>query len=155
MALAEVKEYFAKNGLADRIIELPVSSATVDLAAEALHVPPGQIAKTLSFMAGEQPILIVMEGTARIDNHKYKSYFHKKAKMMSAEELAEYVGDVAGGVCPFAVKDERTDVYLDVSLKTWLDVYPAAGSRNSAVHLTVEEIEKHSNAKAWIDVCKE
>ncbi len=154
MSLEKVQEYFKQYGMDDRIIVLDESSATVDLAAHALHTEPAQIAKTLSFMVGEQPILIVMEGTARIDNHKYKQFFHKKAKMMSPEELEKYVGHKAGGVCPFGIP-EGTDVYLDVSLKKFKTVFPACGSGNSAIELSIDELEKYSNFKEWVDVTKE
>lgn len=154
MSFESAKAYFEKYGIADRIIVPKESSATVELAAQALHTEPARIAKTLSFMVGEQPVLIVMEGTARVDNHKYKEFFHKKAKMMSAEQLDEYVGHQPGGVCPFGIKD-GVDVYLDVSLKKFETVFPAVGSSNSAIELTIPELEKYSGYKQWIDVTKE
>lgn len=154
MSFESAKAYFEKYGIADRIIVPKESSATVELAAQALHTEPARIAKTLSFMVGEQPVLIVMEGTARVDNHKYKEFFHKKAKMMSAEQLDEYVGHQPGGVCPFGIKD-GVDVYLDVSLKKFETVFPAVGSSNSAIELTIPEMEKYSGYKQWIDVTKE
>lgn len=154
MSFESAEAYFEKYGIADRIIVPKESSATVELAAQALHTEPARIAKTLSFMVGEQPVLIVMEGTARVDNHKYKEFFHKKAKMMSAEQLEEYVGHQPGGVCPFGIKD-GVDVYLDVSLKKFETVFPAVGSSNSAIELTIPELEKYSGYKQWIDVTKE
>lgn len=155
MAFENAKEYLAQSGLEDHIIVLDASSATVQLASEALGIEPERIAKTLSFMVDETPVLILMEGTARIDNHKYKEYFHKKAKMMSGEQLEEYVGHSAGGVCPFGIRDERVQVYLDVSLKKFETVYPACGSSNSAVCLSIDELEKCSGYREWIDVTKE
>ena len=154
MSFESAKAYFEKYGIADRIIVPKESSATVELAAQALHTEPARIAKTLSFMVGDQPVLILMEGTARVDNHKYKEFFHKKAKMMTPEQLDEYVGHQPGGVCPFGIKD-GVDVYLDVSLKKFETVFPAVGSSNSAIELTIPELEKYSNYKAWIDVTKE
>jgi prolyl-tRNA editing enzyme YbaK/EbsC (Cys-tRNA(Pro) deacylase) len=135
-------------------MEFEVSSATVELAAEAVGCEPGRIAKTLSFMVEEHPILIVAAGDARIDNHKYKTRFGKKAKMLTPEEAETLVGHAVGGVCPFAVNDGVT-VYLDESLKRYPTVFPACGSSNSAIELTMEELEKYSGFAAWIDVCKE
>jgi prolyl-tRNA editing enzyme YbaK/EbsC (Cys-tRNA(Pro) deacylase) len=154
MSLASVKEYFRQYGMEDRIVELQESSATVDLAAQALHCRPEEIAKTLAFMVGDKPVLIVTEGTAKIDNHKYKSFFHKKAKMMTPDQLLDLVGHEAGGVCPFGLKD-GVDVYLDESLKKFEKLWPAAGSHNSAIEVSLEEMEKYSHYKAWIDVTKE
>lgn len=153
MSLESVQKYFTQYGMDSRIVVLHESSATVELAAEALHCTPAEIAKTLAFMVGDQPILIVTEGTAKIDNHKYKSFFHKKAKMMSGEELMQYVGHEPGGVCPFGLKP-GVDVYLDESLKKFEKVWPAAGSHNSAIQLNLAELEKYSNCKQWIDVTK-
>jgi prolyl-tRNA editing enzyme YbaK/EbsC (Cys-tRNA(Pro) deacylase) len=154
MAIERVKEYFRKFGMEERIMEFEVSSATVELAAEAVGCEPGRIAKTLSFMVEEHPILIVAAGDARIDNHKYKTQFGKKAKMLTPEEAETLVGHAVGGVCPFAVNDGVT-VYLDESLKRYPTVFPACGSSNSAIELTMEELEKYSGFAAWIDVCKE
>jgi prolyl-tRNA editing enzyme YbaK/EbsC (Cys-tRNA(Pro) deacylase) len=154
MAIERVKEYFRKFGMEERIMEFEVSSATVELAAEAVGCEPGRIAKTLSFMVEEHPILIVAAGDARIDNHKYKTRFGKKAKMLTPEEAETLVGHAVGGVCPFAVNDGVT-VYLDESLKRYPTVFPACGSSNSAIELTMEELEKYSGFAAWIDVCKE
>lgn len=154
MSLESAQKYFEQYGMKEKILILDESSATVELAAQALHTEPAQIAKTLSFMVDTQPILILMEGTARIDNHKYKEKFHKKAKMMTREELMEYVGHEPGGVCPFGIKD-GVNVYLDESLKKFETVFPAAGSGNSAIELTIPELEKYSNYIEWIDVTKE
>ena len=154
MSVAHVREYLTRFGAQDRILEFDVSSATVALAAEALHCELGRIAKTLSFMAGEQPILIVFAGDARIDNRKYKDRFGVKAKMMTAEEIERLTGLHFGGVCPFGIP-ETIDIYLDESLRRFNPVYPACGSSNSAIEVTLEELERFSRAKAWIDVGKE
>ena len=153
MSIERVREYFKGFGIEDRILEFPVSSATVDLAAKALGVEPNRIAKTLSFKIGEQCILIVAAGGAKIDNSKYKAQFHTKAKMLTFDEAAEMVGHAVGGVCPFGV-NEGVVTYLDVSLKDYDTVFPACGSSNSAIEFTIEELEKYSNCKEWIDVCK-
>lgn len=137
----------------DRVREFEVSSATVELAAQALGVEGARIAKTLSFMVGEQPVLILMAGDVKVDNPKYKAQFHTKAKMMSPEQLEEYVGHQIGGVCPFGIKD-GVDVYLDESLKRFNTVFPACGSSNSAIELTIPQLEEFSNFKEWIDVSK-
>ena len=154
MALEQAKKYLTEKSYADRIIELEESSATVQLAAEALGVEPGMIAKTMSFLQGEQPVLILTEGTARIDNRKYKDTFHIKAKMIPFEEVEEIIGHAPGGVCPFGVK-EGIKVYLDESLKRFDTVYPAAGNDHSAVRLTIEDLENAVDSEGWIDVCKE
>ena len=154
MALEQAKKYLTEKGYADRIIELEESSAMVQLAAEALGVEPGMIAKTMSFLQGEQPVLILTEGTARIDNRKYKDTFHIKAKMIPFEEVEEIIGHAPGGVCPFGVK-EGIKVYLDESLKRFDTVYPAAGNDHSAVRLTIEDLENAVDSEGWIDVCKE
>ncbi len=154
MALEQAKKYLTEKGYADRIIEPEESSATVQLAAEALGVEPGMIAKTMSFLQGEQPVLILTEGTARIDNRKYKDTFHIKAKMIPFEEVEEIIGHAPGGVCPFGVK-EGIKVYLDESLKRFDTVYPAAGNDHSAVRLTIEDLENAVDSEGWIDVCKE
>lgn len=153
MSLAKAKKYLEEKGYVDHIIELEDSSATVELAAQALGVEPGMIAKTLSFLIGDTPILILTEGTVRIDNHKYKDTFHAKAKMIPFEEVEEYTGHAPGGVCPFAVR-EGVRAYLDESLKRFETVYPAAGSANSAVRLTPQELEHCIENVTWIDVCK-
>lgn len=153
MAIEKVREYFKSYGMEERIREFEVSSATVELAAEALHCEPCRIAKTLSFMVNDRPILIVAAGDAKIDNPRYKARFGTKAKMLSFEEVEELIGHAVGGVCPFAVKEDVT-VYLDESLKRFQTVFPACGSSNSAIELTIEELEKYANPAAWVDVCK-
>ena len=150
---AHVREVLAPFGVADRILEFDVSSATVELAAQALHCEGARIAKTLSFMADGKPILIVLAGDARVDNAKYKHLFGCKAKMMTAEELEHYTGLHFGGVCPFGIPEEVT-IYLDESLKRFQTVYPACGTANSAIEVTPEELEKFSGAAGWIDVAK-
>jgi prolyl-tRNA editing enzyme YbaK/EbsC (Cys-tRNA(Pro) deacylase) len=153
MAIEKVKEYFAQFGIADRVREFDVSSATVELAAQALNCEPCRIAKTLSFMVDGHAILIVAAGDAKIDNPKYKAQFSTKAKMLSPEEAETMIGHAVGGVCPFAVNDNVT-VYLDESLKRFQTVFPACGSSNSAIELTIEELEQYSAFHSWIDVCK-
>lgn len=153
MALDKVKAYFAQYGIADRILEFETSSATVELAAEAVGCEPARIAKTLSFYVGDRVALIVAAGDARIDNPKYKAQFHGKAKMLKADDAEKLIGHAVGGVCPFAV-NEGCDVYLDASLKRFDMVYPACGSSNSAIGLTLEELERYAKPVAWVDVCK-
>ena len=153
MAIDKVREYFRQYHMEGRIQEFDVSSATVELAAEALHCEPCRIAKTLSFLVGGHPVLIVMAGDARIDNAKFKARFQTKAKMLTPEEVEAMVGHVVGGVCPFAV-NEGVEVYLDESLKRFETVFPACGSSNSAIELTIEELERYSGSLAWIDVGK-
>lgn len=154
MSLERAKAYLAEKGYADHIIELEDSSATVQLAAQALGVEPGMIAKTMSFLIGEEAILILTEGTAKVDNRKYKDTFHMKAKMIPFEEVENWIGHVPGGVCPFGIK-EGIKVYLDESLKQFDTVYPAAGNDHSAVKLTIAELEEVAGAAGWVDVCKE
>ena len=154
MAIEKVRKYFRQYGVEHRILEFDVSSATVELAAEALSCEPCRIAKTLSFMVGETPILIVAAGDVRIDNHKYKERFGIKAKMLSFDEAETVIGHGVGGVCPFAV-NEGVTVYLDESLKRFETVFPACGSSNSAIELTMEELEQYSGFAAWVDVCKD
>ena len=153
MSIERVKEYFGKYNMADRIQEFEVSSATLELAALALNCECCRIAKSLTFKVADQPIMIVVAGDAKIDNAKYKGQFAAKAKMLTAEEAVELIGHAVGGVCPFAVNDGVT-VYLDESLKRFETVFPACGSSNSAIELTIEEREKYSGFTAWIDVCK-
>ena len=153
MAVEKVKEYFRKYGMENRVQEFEVSSATVELAAEALHCEPCRIAKTLSFMVDGHPVLIVAAGDAKIDNPKYKAQFSTKAKMLTQDEAQTMIGHAVGGVCPFAI-NAGVVVYLDVSLKRFQTVFPACGSSNSAIELTIEELEKYSSYAAWIDVCK-
>lgn len=153
MSIEKVRAYFASQNMADRVMEFSVSSATVELAAQALGCEGCRIAKTLSFMVDGNPVLIVTAGDARIDNAKYKAQFHTKAKMLSHEQAAELIGHAVGGVCPFAV-NPGVSVYLDESLKRFTTVYPACGSSNSAIELTIPELEKHSGYISWVDVCK-
>lgn len=154
MSIEKVRAHFTELGIADRILEFDVSSATVELAAQAVGVEGKRIAKTLSFMVGEQCALIVAAGDARIDNSKYKAFFHTKAKMLPHDAVPEVIGHAVGGVCPFAVK-EGVAVYLDVSLKRFETVYPACGSSNSAIELTIAELERYSGFTDWVDVCKD
>lgn len=153
MSIEKVKAYFKTRGMEERVQEFDVSSATVELAAEALHCEPKRIAKTLSFLVDGHAILVVAAGDAKIDNPKYKAQFGTKAKMLSRDEVEELVGHAVGGVCPFAV-NEHVDIYLDVSLKRFDTVFPACGSANSAIELTIPELEEHSGCLAWVDVCK-
>ena len=154
MSIEKVRAYFQGFGIADRIMEFPVSSATVELAAQALGVEGARIAKSMSFKIGEDPIIIVMAGDARVDNAKYKAQFHTKAKMLTHEEAHELIGHDVGGVCSFALP-ENVKTYLDVSLKRFDTVFPAAGSSNSAIEFTCEELERYSsNFVEWVDVCK-
>ena len=153
MAIEKVKEYFRQYGMEGKVLEFETSSATVELAAQALHCEPCRIAKTLSFMGKEGPLLVVAAGDAKIDNPKFKAQFGTKPKMLTPEENVELIGHAVGGVCPFAVND-GVKIYLDESLKRFETVFPACGSANSAIELTMEELEKYSQAIAWIDVCK-
>ena len=153
MSLERATDYLRQKGLADRIIIPSHSSATVQEAAEALGCEPGMIAKTLSFLQGEQPVLILAEGTARIDNAKYKARFSKKAKMIPFDRVEELIGHSVGGVCPFGV-NENVTVYLDESLKLHETVYPAAGTDHSAVRLSIAELERACPDAEWVDVCK-
>ncbi len=153
MAIEKVRAYFESLGIADRIREFDVSSATVELAAAALNCEPCRIAKSLSFLVNGSPVLIVAAGDARIDNAKYKARFGVKAKMMTPEETESLIGHAVGGVCPFAL-NEGVTVYLDESLKRFATVFPACGSSNSAVELTLPELERFSGAAGWVDVCK-
>ena len=134
MSIEKVREYFKKNNMENRIKEFEVSSATVELAAKAVNCEPARIAKTLSFKINEKPILIVVAGDAKIDNHKYKERYGKKAKMLTHEEVLNLIGHQVGGVCPFAIND-GVEVYLDESLKRFKTIYPACGSSNSAIEL--------------------
>ena len=153
MAIEAVKKFFTEFGIADRVIEFDVSSATVELAAQAVGCEPCRIAKTLSFMVDGSAILIVTAGDARIDNPKYKAQFGVKATMLSPADAEALVGHAVGGVCPFAIK-EGVAVYLDESLRRFETVFPACGSGNSAIELTIPELEKYSGYTAWVDVCK-
>ena len=153
MSIERVRAYLETMGVAQRIQEFPVSSATVELAAQALGVEGARIAKTLSFKMEDRTILVVAAGDAKIDNGKYKAAFGGKAKMLTAQEAVERVGHAVGGVCPFAVND-GVEVYLDVSLRRFETVYPAAGSSNSAIELTPEELSRCAGSDKWVDVCK-
>ena len=153
MSLERVKKYFEKFGAKDSIMEFDVSSATVELAAKALGCEEARIAKTLSFLVDENPILIVTAGDVKIDNAKYKATFHTKAKMLKFEEVEPLIGHAVGGVCPFGVND-NVKIYLDESLKRFKTVFPACGSANSAIELTIPELEKYSSSLGWVDVCK-
>lgn len=152
MSFENVKKYFEEIEMDSKIIELKDSSATVEQAANALGCKPEHIAKTMSFKTKEGPILIVCAGDAKIDNKKYKSVFGQKEKMIPANEVEELIGHLPGGVCPFAIK-ENVKVYLDVSLKRFEKVYPAAGNGHSAIELTIKELETISKADSWVDVC--
>lgn len=154
MSLEKVQNYLKQFQMDDKIIVLKESSATVELAAAALSCEPERIAKTLSFHGTEGPILIVAAGDAKIDNKKFKEQFGCKAKMLAFEEVEELIGHAVGGVCPFGV-NEGVNVYLDASLKRFQTVYPAAGSGNSAIEMTMEQLETYAKSKAWIDVCKD
>lgn len=154
MAIEKVQEYFRTFGMEDRIIVTKESSATVELAAQTVGVEPARIAKSLTFKVQEKPVMVVAAGDARVDNKKYKSFFGAKAKMLTAEEVLEFIGHAVGGVCPFAIPED-VDVYLDASMKRFETVFPACGSGNSAIELSLDELEKYSGSKAWIDVCKD
>lgn len=154
MSLVKAKEWLQKYGLEDKIMEFDVSSATVQEAARAINCKEEEIVKTLSFIADEKPVLIAVAGDSKIDNSKFKAEFKTKAKMIPFENVEEMIGHAAGGVCPFGMNKD-VEVYLDNSIKRFAVVYPACGSSNSAVKLTVNELEKASNYKKWIDVCKD
>ena len=154
MSIERVREAFRAFGIEDRIREFPVSSATVELAARAVGVEAGRIAKTMSFQLGEDAIVIVMAGDARVDNPRYKARFHAKARMLTFDETHTLIGHDPGGVCPFALPD-GVKTYLDVSLRRFAAVFPAAGSASSAVEMSCEELERYStNFTAWVDVCR-
>ena len=154
MAFEKAKAYLEKHRLADQIIETEHSSATVAAAAEALGCDEAMIAKTLSFLQDEQPVLILADGTARIDNRKYKDRFGCKAKMIPAELVEPLIGHDIGGVCPFGIND-GVSVYLDESLRRHEIVYPAVGNDHSGVKLTIPELEECSGYREWVDVCKQ
>lgn len=154
MAIEKVREYFKQWNMEDKILEFDVSIATVELAAQALNCEPKRIAKTLSFMKDNKCILIITAGDARIDNSKYKMQFGTKAKMLTPDEVVAHTGHAVGGVCPFGVKD-GVAAYLDISLKRFTTVFPACGSSNSVIELSIDELEKYSNAVCWVDVCKD
>lgn len=154
MSIEKVRNYFAHCGMEGRIREFAVSSATVELAAQALGVIPARIAKTLSFAAGDGAMLILFAGDARVDNRKFKDRFGMKAKMLPPEEVSAIVGHDVGGVCPFAIPG-GVPVYLDESLKRFDTVFPAAGSASSAIELSIEELFSHSRALGFVDVGKD
>jgi len=153
MSVEKVKEYLKKFGVDDRVMEFAQSSATVELAAEAVGCEPARIAKTLSLDVNGKVILVVTAGDVKVDNPKYKSQFGVKARMLTPDEAVSRIGFAVGGICPFAV-DEEASVYLDDSLKRFETVFPSGGSNNSAIELTIPELEKYSNCTAWIDVTK-
>lgn len=153
MSIEAVKDYFRTLGRENDIQELALSSATVELAAEALHVEPARIAKTLSFVDGDGCLLVVAAGDAKIDNQKFKAAFGFKAKMLSPDDALRLTGHAVGGVCPFALPD-NVKVYIDISLKRFDMVYPACGSSNSAIALTCDELFQYAKADQWVDVCK-
>lgn len=153
MSIEKVRAYFKKFGQEEKILEFDASSATVELAAKALGCEEARIAKTLSFLVDEKPILIVTAGDVKIDNSKYKAKFLTKAKMLKFEQVESLIGHAVGGVCPFGI-NEGISVYLDESLKRFQTVFPACGSANSAIELTIKDLEKYSNSKSWIDVSK-
>ncbi|MBQ3184927.1 MAG: YbaK/EbsC family protein [Firmicutes bacterium] len=155
MSIEIVRAYFKEYGLENKIMEFDVSSATVELAAQAVGVEGARICKTLSFKDGEDGcILIQTAGDTKIDNRKFKDTFHQKAKMLSPEEVVEFTGHAIGGVCAFGIKNEKVKIYCDESMKRFETVFPACGSSNSAIEFTCEELAKYSNSKDWVDVCK-
>ena len=153
MSIDKVRAYFKERGIEDKILEFDISSATVELAAKALNCEEQRIAKSMSFKLAEKAIIIVTAGDVKIDNAKYKAKFHTKAKMLQFEEVESIIGHRVGGVCPFAING-GVNVYLDESLKRFETVFPACGSSNSAIELTIPELEKYSNYVEWVDVCK-
>lgn len=155
MSIQIVREYFKQYGLEDKIMEFEISSATVELAAQAVGVEGARICKTLSFKDGEDGcILIQMAGDAKIDNRKFKDFFKQKAKMLSADEALAFTGHAVGGVCAFGITNENVKIYCDDSLKRFETVFPACGSSNSAIEFTCDELFKYSNSLEWIDVAK-
>lgn len=154
MSIEKVRAFFANKGREADILEFDVSSATVELAAQAVGCPPARIAKTLSFGVEEGCVLVVCAGDAKIDNGKFKAQFHTKAKMLSPDQVVEFTGHAVGGVCPFAIENPAVAVYLDISLQRFDTVFPAAGSSNSAIELSPHELAELSSAKGWVDVCK-
>ena len=156
MAIEKVKEYFRQFGIEDKIMEFDVSSATVDLAAEAVGVEGARICKTMSFLKpdGAGAIVVQMAGDGRINNRKFKDQFGFKAKMLKPDEVIEYTGHAIGGVCAFAIERDDVDVYCDESMKRFETVFPACGSDNSAIELTNDELYEYSRAAGWVDICK-
>ena len=153
MSIEKVREYFKQKGIEDKVREFDISSATVELAAKALGCDECRIAKSMSFKIEDKAIIIVTAGDVKIDNAKYKAKFHTKAKMLQYDEVESMIGHKVGGVCPFAI-NSNVNVYLDESLKRFDTVFPACGSSNSAIELTISELEEYSNYVEWIDVCK-
>lgn len=153
MSVDSVRKFFETWNLQNQVMEFPVSSATVEKAAEAVGCEGKRIAKTMSFKVAEQPILVVMAGDAKVDNHKYKEQFHTKAVMLKGDEVEGLTGHPIGGVCPFAVK-AGVEIYLDESLRRFDTVFPACGSSNSAIELTLEQLETCSGARGWVEVSK-
>ena len=153
MSVELVKKYFENTELEGKVLEFPTSSATVELAADAVGTEPDRIAKTMAFLLGNEAIVIVVSGLSRIDNKKFKAQFHTKAKMIPFAAVEEYLGHPPGGVCPFALK-EGVKVYLDVSLRAHETVFPAAGSENSAIETTIDQLERFTSYEEWVDVCK-
>ena len=154
MSIEKAKNYLAQFGVENKIQEFDVSSATVELAAKALNCAPGRIAKSLSFMIAGKPTIVVIAGDVKVSNSKFKQQFQTKAKMLSFEEVESLIGHNVGGVCPFGIND-GVDVFLDISLKQYQTVFPACGSSNSAIELTIAELEKLSACKAWVDIGQE
>ena len=153
MALEKVIEYFKQYNLENRVLILEESTATIELAAKALNIEGQRVAKSLTFKTEEKIIMIITAGDTKIDNAKYRHFFNCKAKMLTFDEVNEFIGHEVGGVCPFAI-NEGVEVYLDESLKRFETVFPACGSSNSAIELNIDELYKYSNAISWIDVCK-
>ena len=153
MSVELVKKYFENTELEGKVLEFPTSSATVELAADAVGTEPDRIAKTMAFLLGNEAIVIVVSGLSRVDNKKFKAQFHTKAKMIPFAAVEEYLGHPPGGVCPFALK-EGVKVYLDVSLRVHETVFPAAGSENSAIETTIDQLERFTSYEEWVDVCK-
>lgn len=153
MSIEKVRTYLAQYGLDGRILEFETSSATVELAAAAAGCEPARIAKSLSFLVDGRAILVVAAGDAKVDNAKYKAQFGTKAKMLTPDEAETLIGHAVGGVCPFGI-NEGVTIYLDNSLKRFETVFPACGSSNSAIELTIAELEKYSGFTSWVDVCK-
>ena len=153
MSVELVKKFFENTELEGKVLEFPTSSATVELAADAVGTEPDRIAKTMAFLLGDEAIVIVVSGLSRIDNKKFKAQFHTKAKMIPFAAVEEYLGHPPGGVCPFALKD-GVKVYLDVSLRAHETVFPAAGSENSAIETTIDQLERFTSYEEWVDVCR-
>ena len=153
MSVELVKKYFENTELEGKVLEFPTSSATVELAADAVGTEPDRIAKTMAFLLGDEAIVIVVSGLSRIDNKKFKAQFHTKAKMIPFAAVEEYLGHPPGGVCPFALK-EGVKVYLDVSLRAHETVFPAAGSENSAIETTIDQLGRFNSYEEWVDVCR-